>query len=78
MAWWPFLKAERGPIGGDLSHEFLIQAPTGESEVFFDATVTDLDVFNKDLTDDAELEAAFDAVTGVYARTDETARAGLV
>lgn len=66
------MKADTGPIGGDLSHEFLIQAPTGESEVFFDATVTDLDVFNKDLTDDAELEAAFDAVTGVYARTDET------
>ena len=31
------MKAETGPIGGDLSHEFQILAPTGESEVFYDA-----------------------------------------
>ena len=29
--------ADTGPIGGDLSHEFIILAPTGESEVFYDA-----------------------------------------
>ncbi len=66
------MQADTGPIGGDLSHEFLIQAPTGESEVFFDSKVTDLDVFNRDLASDEELEFAFDAVTSVYARTDET------
>ena len=29
--------ADTGPIGGDLSHEFIILAPTGESQVFYDA-----------------------------------------
>ena len=29
--------AESGPIGGDLSHEFIILAPTGESQVYYDA-----------------------------------------
>src|ERR671911_724155 len=30
------MKAASGPIGGDLSHEFIVLAPTGESEVFYD------------------------------------------
>ena len=33
------MEADTGPIGGDLSHEFIILAPTGESEVYYDATV---------------------------------------
>jgi len=28
------MRAESGPIGGDMSHEFIILASTGESEVF--------------------------------------------
>src|SRR6202045_385883 len=31
------MQADSGPIGGDLSHEFVILAPTGESQVFYDA-----------------------------------------
>ena len=31
------MRADTGPIGGDLSHEFIVLAPTGESEVFYDA-----------------------------------------
>ena len=33
------MAADTGPIGGDLSHEFHILAPTGESQVFYDAAV---------------------------------------
>ena len=33
------MAADTGPIGGDLSHEFHILAPTGESQVFYDAEV---------------------------------------
>ena len=29
------MRADTGPIGGDLSHEFIVLAPTGESEVFY-------------------------------------------
>ena len=38
------MKAETGPIGGDLSHEFIILADTGESEVFLDKNLLDIDV----------------------------------
>lgn len=37
------MQADTGPIGGDMSHEFQILAPTGESEVFFDAAFEDID-----------------------------------
>ncbi len=66
------MQADTGPIGGDLSHEFLIQAETGESEVFFDSAISSDPAFTEDLTGDAELEAAFDRLTSAYARTDET------
>ena len=71
------MQADTGPIGGDLSHEFLIQAETGESEVFFDSAISADPAFTEDLTGDAELEAAFDRLTSAYARTDETHDAAL-
>ena len=37
------MKAASGPIGGDLSHEFIVLAPTGESEVFYDAAFEEID-----------------------------------
>ncbi len=37
------MKAASGPIGGDLSHEFIVLAPTGESEVFYDAAFEEFD-----------------------------------
>ena len=36
------MKAETGPIGGDLSHEFIIISKTGESDVFFDESLLDM------------------------------------
>ena len=71
------MQADTGPIGGDLSHEFLIQAETGESEVFFDSAISGDKAFTEDLTNDTELEAAFDRLTAAYARTDETHEAAL-
>ena len=61
------MKAASGPIGGDLSHEFIVLAPTGESEVFYDAAFDAFD-FNADLAP----EALFERVAGIYAATDET------
>src|SRR6516165_4749112 len=40
------MAAESGPIGGDLSHEFIILAPTGESQVYYDAGFEDIDWVN--------------------------------
>ena len=68
------MKAASGPIGGDLSHEFIVLAPTGESEVFYDAAFEEFDWSQSDLTydDAAGLEALFERISGTYAATDET------
>jgi len=68
------MKAASGPIGGDLSHEFIVLAPTGESEVFYDAAYEGFDWQQSDLrySDEAGLQALFDRVNATYAATDET------
>ena len=68
------MKAASGPIGGDLSHEFIVLAPTGESEVFYDAAFEEFNWAQSDLAydDAAGLEALFDKVSSTYAATDET------
>ncbi len=68
------MKAASGPIGGDLSHEFIVLAPTGESEVFYDAAFDDMDWSRTGLrTDDAVgLHNLFNDVSSTYAATDET------
>ena len=68
------MKAATGPIGGDLSHEFIVLAPTGESEVFYDSTFEAMD-WNRqglDYGDTAGLQSLFDEVSSTYAATDET------
>ena len=56
------MKAASGPIGGDLSHEFIVLAPTGESEVFYDAAFEEFDWHQSDLDygDEAGLQGLFD------------------
>ena len=68
------MKAASGPIGGDLSHEFIVLAPTGESEVFYDAAYDSFDWSQADLRygDEAGLQGLFDRVNATYAATDET------
>ena len=68
------MKAASGPIGGDLSHEFIVLAPTGESEVFYDAAYEAFDWQQPDLRygDEAGLQGLFDRVNSTYAATDET------
>jgi prolyl-tRNA synthetase len=68
------MKAASGPIGGDLSHEFIVLAPTGESEVFYDARYDDFDWAQADLAygDSAGLQGMFDRIGQTYAATDET------
>jgi len=68
------MKAASGPIGGDLSHEFIVLAPTGESEVFYDAAYDEFDWHQADLdyADEAGLHGLFDRVSSTYAATDET------
>ena len=68
------MKAATGPIGGDLSHEFIVLAPTGESEVFYDSAFEAMDWNREGLAygDQSGLQALFDEVSATYAATDET------
>jgi len=65
--------ADTGPIGGDLSHEFIILAPTGESQVFYDSAFEDIDYSQDSFSQNnpADLQRFFDLMTGQYAATDE-------
>lgn len=67
------MRADTGPIGGDLSHEFIILASTGESEVFADKAVLDQPIPAADTNfDHAEsLERIFNDWTAPYAATSE-------
>src|SRR5271157_4439942 len=66
------MEAESGPIGGDLSHEFIILAPTGESQVYYDAAFEEIDYLSAKFNYNAQdLEAFFRQMTSMYAATDE-------
>ncbi|MBL4926501.1 proline--tRNA ligase [Fuscibacter oryzae] len=73
------MRADSGPIGGDDTHEFLVLASTGESEVFFDSAVTELKLGNRDVDYDnrEQVAAVCKEFTTLYARTDETHDAAL-
>ena len=64
------MAAETGPIGGDLSHEFIILAETGESAVFCDKALLDMPVPD-DVNYDSDLQSVVDRWTAHYAATDE-------
>ena len=65
------MKADTGPIGGDLSHEFIILADTGESEVFCDRDLIEMPVPD-DTTDYAQnLRSVVERWTSKYAATSE-------
>jgi prolyl-tRNA synthetase len=68
------MRADSGPIGGDYTHEFLVLAETGESEVFYDSAITDLSFGDRaiDYDDHAQCQAVLEEFTSRYARTDET------
>jgi len=68
------MRADSGPIGGDDTHEFLVLADTGESEVFYDSAVTDLTFGDRAIDYDSVEECAgiMREFTEKYARTDET------
>ncbi|MAZ15618.1 MAG: proline--tRNA ligase [Ahrensia sp.] len=67
------MRADTGPIGGDLSHEFIVLAETGESEVFCHRDYLEMDVpgADVDFNDDAEMASIVGKWTTPYAATDE-------
>src|SRR5467141_482639 len=67
------IRADTGPIGGDLSHEFIILADTGESEVYCHRDYLDFEVPGEDVNFDdvATLQAIVDRWTSLYAATSD-------
>lgn len=67
------MRADTGPIGGDLSHEFIILAETGESQVFCHKDFLSLPVPSENVNyeNDAEIAGIVQEWTTPYAATDE-------
>ena len=65
----PF-KAETGPIGGTLSHEFVLESTTGESEIFFDKRAYDID-YNIDISNKEDLTKVIEEYNSYYSCTLE-------
>jgi prolyl-tRNA synthetase len=65
------MRAETGPIGGDLSHEFIVLAETGESGVYCDQRVLDLPIPGADTDYDADLTPLISQWTELYAATED-------
>jgi prolyl-tRNA synthetase len=64
------MSADTGPIGGDLSHEFVILAETGESDIYADKKIFEIDL-KKYSGDDSSLKKMRDDFTNIYAVTDD-------
>ena len=65
------MKASSGPIGGDMSHEFVILADTGESKVGCHKDLIDVNWENTIIESDNHLQSIVDSFTEKYAATDE-------
>ena len=65
------MQADSGPIGGDMSHEFIILASTGESQVYCHKGVLDLPIPGEDTDFRGDLKPIVDQWTAYYAATDE-------
>lgn len=65
------MQADTGPIGGELSHEFIIFADTGESEVYCDRDLLDIPVPGINLDFESDLSEEMSKRTKFYAATEE-------
>jgi len=65
------VKADPGPIGGDMSHEFMILADTGESEVFAHRDLVEMGAPGPDVDWEGDLEPEVARRTSLYSASDE-------
>ncbi|MEJ8474306.1 proline--tRNA ligase [Roseibium algae] len=65
------MRAETGPIGGDLSHEFIVLAETGESAVYCHSDFLEKDIPGNDVDFDGDLSAIVADWTSNYAATED-------
>jgi prolyl-tRNA synthetase len=65
------MRAETGPIGGDLSHEFIVLAETGESQVYCHKDLVEMEVPGEHVDFDGDLEPFIKKRTSLYAATED-------
>ena len=65
------MAADTGPIGGDLSHEFIVLAETGESNVYCHRRLLEFDVLDQEIDYGSDLQPLVDRWTSLYAATDD-------
>jgi prolyl-tRNA synthetase len=65
------VRADTGPIGGNLSHEFQILADTGESQLYAQRALLESDILARNIGPQDDIDAYVDEVTGYYAAADE-------
>ena len=65
------MKADTGPIGGDLSHEFIIIADTGESEVYLEEQLLNFEGSLANINYNDDLQEEVNKFTSFYAATEE-------
>jgi len=65
------MRADTGPIGGDLSHEFIVLAETGESQVFCHRDLVEMGAPGPDVDWYGDLQPHVDKRTSLYAATEE-------
>ena len=64
------MAADTGPIGGDLSHEFIILAETGESKIYTDKSIFEIDLDNYNFSK-SSLEKMIRDYSSIYSVTDD-------
>ena len=64
------MKADSGPIGGDMSHEFIVLAETGESAVFCHKGLLEKPA-PENVSYEGDLQSIVDDWTSLYAATEE-------
>jgi prolyl-tRNA synthetase len=64
-------RRDKGPIGGDLFHEFIILINTSESEVFRDRNLVEMQIPHETIDYSQDLGPLVDCWTGKYAATSE-------
>ena len=65
------MRAETGPIGGDLSHEFIVLAETGESAVFCHKDLLNMPIPDENVDFESDLEPIVRQRTKLYAATED-------
>ena len=65
------MAAETGPIGGDMSHEFVIISETGESDIYFDKRILDLKNIDENLDYSNDLSPIVSSYQDFYAAADD-------